>query len=216
MLVVVADFQQLQPVAAATSQRVCYKWCKWREVDKVELDTIYRSNDPEHLLFLNRIRSSQPDRRTLVEYFEGRHWYRDGSLDVCVARGMKMAEDIGKPFSWLTSTNAGAAEICEAALRLLKVTEEEQAQGFPCDYTCASDLKIVAKKGILIRLTRNLDKQRGFVNGALAVVWEILDGNRCFVARPCSSGKRKLNTCASFLSGTGRKNMCLCIICIDV
>ena len=40
---------------------------------------------------------------------------------------------------------------------------------------------------MLIRLTRNLDKQRGFVNGALAVVWEQLDGNRCFVACLCSN-----------------------------
>ena len=43
------------------------------------------------------------------------------------------------------------------------------------------------KKRILIRLTRNLDKERGFVNGALAEVWEVLDGNRCFVAQLLSN-----------------------------
>ena len=31
---------------------------------------------------------------------------------------------------------------------------------------------IIAKKDILIRLTRNFDKQRGFVNGAIAKVFE--------------------------------------------
>lgn len=60
---------------------------------------------------------------------------------------------------------------------MIKVTDAELQEGYPCDYI-ASSLPIVAKKGILICLTRNLDKRRGFVNGALAVVWEQLDGNR--------------------------------------
>jgi len=186
MVVVVADFQQLQPVEAATSQHLCQHFCERQET--VKLDAVYRSSDPDHLTFLNRIRSTQPDRQTLKEYFSGRHWDQREELDVAVARGMRISDESGKPFSWLTSTNAGAAEVCAAALRVLKVSAEEQAAGFPCDYTCASSLRIVAKKGILIRLTRNLDKQRGFVNGALAVVWEQLDGNRCFVVRLCSSG----------------------------
>ena len=42
--------------------------------------------------------------------------------------------------------------------------------------------------GLIIRLTRNFDKQRGFVNGALAVVCESLDGNRVFTARLLNSG----------------------------
>ena len=185
MVVVVADFQQLQPVNAAVSQRLCQRWCESQE--KVRLDTVYRSSDPEHLVFLNEIRNGQPDRSTLREYFGDRIWHRRDSLDVAVGRGMKIAEETGKPFSWLTSTNRGAAEVCEAALRVLQVTPEEVAEGFQCDYE-HSHLRIVAKRGILIRLTRNLDKQRGFVNGALATVWEQLDGSRCFIARLCTSG----------------------------
>ena len=37
-------------------------------------------------------------------------------------------------------------------------------------------------------MTRNFDKQRGFVNGALAAICESLDGNRVFTARLLNSG----------------------------
>ena len=40
----------------------------------------------------------------------------------------------------------------------------------------------------MLRLIRNLDKARGFVNGALAVVVEQLDGNAYFVAKLIGSG----------------------------
>ena len=46
----------------------------------------------------------------------------------------------------------------------------------------------MAKPGIVIRLSRNFDKQRGFVNGALAVVVESLRGNAVFVARLLGTG----------------------------
>ena len=184
MVVIVADFQQLQPIGAETSRHLAYHFCMTQET--VKLDTVYRSNDAEHLVFLNRIRSTQPDRKTLADYFAERRWPKQDhphSLDKCVARGMSIAEMSEKPFTWLTSTNAGASEVCEAALRLLKITPQELAQGCPCDFTAKSSLRIVAKPGIMIRLTRNLDKKNGFVNGALATIVEALDGNRCFIAK---------------------------------
>ena len=39
-----------------------------------------------------------------------------------------------------------------------------------------------------MRLTRNLDKSRGFVNGALCIVKEKLDGNGYFIAKLLGSG----------------------------
>ena len=75
----------------------------------VELDAVYRSKDPEHLLFLNRIRLAQPTRNRTWDYFEGRHW--DTSRRACddrvelveaVRRGMVTARDVGEPFQWLT------------------------------------------------------------------------------------------------------------------
>ena len=92
MVVIVADFQQLQPVDAATSQHLAYHVCITQVT--VKLDTVYRSNDAEHLVFLNRIRSTQPDRKTLADYFAERRWPKQDhphSLDKCVARGMSIA-----------------------------------------------------------------------------------------------------------------------------
>jgi hypothetical protein len=89
---------------------------------------------------------------------------------------------------WLTITNRGAAEICEAALDVLHVTADELKAGFCCDSTSKSTLPIVARPGLILRLTRNEDKQRGFVNGALCQVDRCLDGNRIFTARLLGTG----------------------------
>ena len=51
----VADFQQLQPLG---SGEYCRRGCEGMPTET--LDTVYRTNDPEHLLFQNRIRSEQP------------------------------------------------------------------------------------------------------------------------------------------------------------
>ena len=55
-----------------------------------------------------------------------------------------------------------------ASLRAQGTTDEQLKTGNRCDPTSKSNLRIIAKKDILIRLTRNLDKARGFVNGAIA------------------------------------------------
>ena len=57
-----------------------------------------------------------------------------------------------------------------------------------CDPTSKSKLRIVAVKGILIRLTRNFDKQRGFVNGAIAKVFEDLGSMRGRITRTRHNG----------------------------
>ena len=67
-----------------------------------------------------------------------------------MARGMALAKEKGEPFSWLTCTNRGAAEVCEAALSLVGVTAADLAQGAYCDPTTRSELRIVAKPGILL------------------------------------------------------------------
>ena len=61
-----------------------------------------------------------------------------------------------------------------------------------CDPTTKSDLGVVAKKGILLRLSRNFDKQRGFVNGAYCLVEERLRGNAVFTARLVATGNMVL------------------------
>ncbi len=54
--------------------------------------------------------------------------------------------------------------------------------------------------GVLLRLTRNIDKKNGFVNGQMGVVCEILHGPLSFVLLPlaCFTG------------------VCVCFLCADV
>ena len=112
-------------------------------------------------------------------------------MDECVAFGMQLAKEKNKHFAWLTCTNKGASDVCEAALRVLEVTEEQLRSGYPCDPSSKSRLRIVAKKGMLLRLTRNQDKHRGFVNGALAYVYEELS-NGYIIARLLETGNMVL------------------------
>ena len=46
---------------------------------------------------------------------------------------------------------------------------------FPTDTNVGKNGYIVIRPGITIRLTRNIDKERGFVNGAIAAVCDMLD-----------------------------------------
>ena len=73
-----------------------------------------------------------------------------------------------------------------------KIDEESMKTGYLCDPNAKSDLRIVARPGVVIRLTRNFDKARGFVNGALAVVCESLRGNAVFTARLLGTGNMVL------------------------
>ena len=51
------------------------------------------------------------------------------------------------------------------------------SRGYLCDPASKSPLRFLARPCIKVRLTRNFDKQRGFVNGAIGAVCESLDGN---------------------------------------
>merc|ERR1712110_224607 len=91
-------------------------------------------------------------------------------------------------FTWLTSTNRAASEVCEAALLNKGITVADTEQGYDCDPASMSTLGILANKSIVLRLTRNLDKSRGFVNGAVCTVVERLRDNAYFVAKLVGSG----------------------------
>ena len=170
--VLCADFQQLEPVG---SGGLCHEFCQ--RMLTVELDTVYRTSDPGHLLLQRRISDTQPTRGLLRQYFEGRHWQRQ-SMEWCAARGMEVAQELQSTFTWQTATNAGAEEICRAALRHHGISDAALARGFVCDPQTKSTLRILARPGIIIRLSRNLDKHGGFVNGALAEVVCSLRGMR--------------------------------------
>ena len=181
-MAVVADFKQLNPIVSGENVRsYCASW------PTVVLETVYRSTDEEHLLFLNRIRQKQPTRDELEEYFHQRHWQHT-ELDDCIRTGEELAAIRKEPFTWLCVTNKGAAEVCQAALRTHGISQKDLDDGYLCDPSTKSDLRILARPGIMIRLSRNVDKHRGFVNGALARIVESLSGNAVFVAKLESSG----------------------------
>ena len=127
----------------------------------------------------------------LEEYFEGRHW-RGGLPEDAVCRVDALEQSTGQVFTWLTRTNAGAAEVCRAALAVAGIGEEDLSGGYLCDPESKSPLRILARPGIKIRLTRNLDKQRGFVNGATGIVRESLCGNRIFTVQLDDTGNMVL------------------------
>ena len=130
--------------------------------------------------------NAQPDRPMLAEYFRGRHW--NSSLEECVAYGLELQTARRKVFTWLTCTNKGASSVCRTALAHEGISDDDLLAGYRGDPSSKSDLRILCRPGILYRLTRNLDKRRGFVNGALAVCVESLRGNEVFIVRLLSSG----------------------------
>ena len=128
-----------------------------------------------------------------------------------------MGCDLQKPsirfFCWLCVTNAGADSVNRAALSLLGVTDEQLSVGFPGDPKVQAG-PIFVKEGLFLRLTRNLDKPRGFVNGALGeVVHKLSDA--IFILRlttgvlllvhPVTVGEQTFLPCAYGYATTIRK-----------
>ena len=74
---------------------------------------------------------------------------------------------------WLCVTNKGAAKINDLALTYTGVSEAQRKHGLPGDEKAGAGTMFI-KENLWIRLTQNLDKPRGFVNGALAQVVSIL------------------------------------------
>ena len=71
---IAADYQQLQPVGdGGYMARIC------RRLPTVTLSTIYRTDDPDLLDFLNCARDDQPTRETLYDFFLDRRLAYSGA-----------------------------------------------------------------------------------------------------------------------------------------
>ena len=182
---VAADYRQLQPVGKSGAM---HRWC--RDLHTITLRTIHRTKDMELLAFLGLCRTKQPSRKQLYDFFRGRRC-RPGRLLHAVRAGRRLAEETGKPFMWLCVTNAGADHINRAMLHTLGLLEKAERLGFPGDPNSGDSMSSFASPGIAIRLTRNLDKERGFVNGAMGYVDTIL---HCEDERPIVFTVRLIGT----------------------
>ena len=124
---------------------------------RVDLKTIFRTSDEKLLSFLSIVRKIQPVKELLAEFFAGRHL--SGSLQEAVRFGLSLAERLGQIFTWLCVTNKGADKVNRAALAILGMSKADLAKGYPGDPKVDS-AAIVARPGLCLRLTRNIDKER--------------------------------------------------------
>ena len=175
-VVFVGDFQQLQPVAGAPLLETALH----QQVSAGALKCITlqqhpaaRCADPELLDFLNHVRVHQPSRQHINDFFHNRRL--EGNLDTAVRQARAIEGATGKAFTFLTVTNAAAAAI--NASRVSAEFPEAMARidedGMPADLKAGGG-KLVFEVGMRIRLTRNLDKDRGFVNGAVGAIEHVL------------------------------------------
>ena len=166
VLMVAADYRQLQPIEGGGHM---LHWCM--EMEQHYLKTVHRTDDPRLLLFLITIRKEQPTREFLRSFWENFVLPPDLELAVRISRHLQKTR--GHHFMWLCVTNSGANKINDMALKVEGVTDEQRQYGYDGDENAKAG-KMFIRPGLMIRLTRNLDKTRGFVNGALAEVHDVL------------------------------------------
>ena len=119
--------------------------------------------------------TTQPSRATLQEFFRGRMLPSD---PLVAANQAKLIEDeTGKAFTFLTVTNRGALALNEARLALdfpHAAATLRQDGGLPADPTASADSQVVIEPSMRLRLTHNVYKDRGFVNGNVGLVKTVL------------------------------------------
>ena len=141
----------------------------------IELTVVHRTDDPALLNFLSLARVKQPSRDIIRDLFGDR--LLQFSFKKSVKLGLSIYARARKLFVWRCVTNKGVRDVNPAATSQLDppITEAVlKSRGFPTDPNIGKDGYIVIRPGITIRLTRNIDKDRGFVNGAIAVVVDVL------------------------------------------
>ena len=164
-VVFTADFQQLNPVQGGGKMRgIC------GALPQKVLTRVYRTDDEFLRDFCSIVRLRQPTKTEVASFFGLRHLHC--RLVDAVRIGLELHRLSGEMFTWLTVTNKGAEKVNAAALELLGYSDDLD-HGL-CGDPKVAGLPIVLREGVLVRLTRNLDKPRGFVNGALGTVQVVL------------------------------------------
>ena len=173
LILFVGDFQQLQPISGGPIlQQDLQHEVDNARVAHVELKQheMARSVEPVMLEFLHKIRLEQPSREDLEDFFANRIWPSDHVA--ATSKVMQFERDTGKRFMILTVTNKEAERFNQARLRLQfpsAVQRLANGGGLPADQG-----HVVIETGMRIRLTHNVNKEEGFVNGNTGTVRLVL------------------------------------------
>ena len=175
-VVFVGDFQQLQPWQGQQTLYLAIEALKANgKLACVELQQheAARCNDPVMLEFLTECRTTQPSRHRLETFFAGRKVPRAPEKAARIAA--EYERHTGDQFTFLTVTNKGAAAFNRARLRqdFAGFDQALEASNVVGDPQCGEG-KMVFMEGMRIRLTQNVDKDRGFVNGMLGTIRKVL------------------------------------------
>ncbi|CAE8643932.1 unnamed protein product, partial [Polarella glacialis] len=189
----VGDFQQLQPARGEPElKNTLEAMAQAGRLRHIELEqhAFARRNDQTLLDFLDEIRVHQPSKGFVKGFFGLRrlavdkNCRKDADIAQAVLDSKRLEETTGKKFTFLTVTNKGARKINHTRC-LMDFADTEQVVHWEL-YVQPSDPEyggqVVAIPGMRIRLTRNVDKERGFVNGAVAEIEYVLRKN-VFVAK---------------------------------
>ena len=177
-IVFVGDFQQLQPVSGPPILlQDLTREVQLGTVALVELQhhEAARSVDASMLDFLETARVRQPSRPMLEAFFQDRIWKARPCEAAAAARRLELAQ--GETFTFLTVTNKGAADLNLARLALEFPTEASiiaAGGGIPADTGT-----VALSVGMRLRLTHNIDKDRGFVNGNTGAIRTMLRRDVC-------------------------------------
>eukprot|EP00971_Amphidinium_carterae_P321855 6397952-Amphidinium_carterae.1 len=121
-----------------------------------------RTTDENMLEFLRHCRTRQPSRQTLETFFKRRLLPK--KLDAATKASKKIELERGQVMTFLSVTNKGAAGINHSRLKLDYPNAAriiEQDGGLPADPSNGGN-NVMLAPGMRLRLTRNLDKDRGF------------------------------------------------------
>ena len=176
-VVLVGDFQQLQPISGPHQLR--YDLDHQHAVGRLPTTELQyhasaRTVDHTMLTFLHHVRTEQPDRETLQNFFAGRMLPSDPMTAAMEAK--RIERDANKSFTFLTVTNQGAWKLNQARLALdfPHAHALQQGRGLPADPTSGENNKVVIEENMRLRLTHNVAKDKGFVNGNMGYVKTVL------------------------------------------
>ncbi|CAE7482276.1 Usp17ld [Symbiodinium sp. CCMP2592] len=173
LIMFVGDFQQLQPVHGQPQLQLDLDaQVAAGTVDRIDLQNhgFSRTIDPEMLEFLHIIRTQQPSRAQLESFFLDRQW--PNKPEQAAARAKAWENANGKNFMFLTVTNKAADTLNRARLSMDFPREAsllDQGAGIPGEAN-----NVILAQGMRVRLTYNVNKDDGFVNGNTGTVRLVL------------------------------------------